>query len=219
MIELLATGAALASAVAFSATLAFSRHLWLAVATAGIGAGCIVAFDGPALLASAPSDTLQQALKNPHIVEAFAFAVCLEALFAAGVLWFSTSRNSASREPLLLLPLPVTAATLVAAAQASMVHGPRIDLELLGWLGLLTGLLVVASVTLAARMLLSRAADFVLELCLFLRLLAVVLAAAMVSVQLHRPAPVLSLEPAGLLAVAAGCAIIVSYGFFRRPRY
>lgn len=219
MIVLLAAGAAIASALAYAAALAFSTRLWPSLGVVAIGLLLVLAFGVLGALATMPSDALQRGLSNASVAEAYAMVVCLEALIAAGALWYSTASDAYLRNTMLLVPLPVTIAALLALAQFSMVYGPRIDLELLGWVGLLLGLAVVAAVAMGARWVAARTSDFVLELCLLLRLLAVLFVTAMISIQFHRPTPVLDFEPAGLLIFAIISMGFVLYGYFRRPQY
>ena len=97
-----------------------------------------------------------------------------------------------------------------------MAHGPRIDLDLLGWAGIAVYAVFVAGTTLIARRVGRKAPDFLLEVCLLFRLIAVLAAAAMIAALHDRPAPVLKLEPIGMAVVFSLCAVLVSYGFFRR---
>ncbi len=209
----------MASAVAFMVSLAFSTRFWPGFIVAGIGFAFVLAFPVMEAMTTLPSDTLQRSFSDPTWVEVYAMIICLEALLAASALWYSTSRRAYLRNVVLLLPMPVTVAALFALAQASMVHGPRINLELLGWAGLCGGLVLAMAVTGVTCFIKVRAPDFVLELSLFLRLLAMLFAAGMISLQMHRPTPVIEFQSEGFLIFLIVCLVFTSYGYFRRPHY
>ena len=219
MILILATGAALASVFAYTTSLAFTKRVWPAIAIIGLGIVVVTMFALIETLMRLPSDILPRSFSDPEIVELYAIAICLEALIAAAVLWHASSESRPLRNALLYLPLPTTAGVLLAITQLTMIHGPRINLQLLGWVGLLTSIVFLTGCAMLARIVKTRAADFLLELSLLLRLLAALFAAAMISVQLHRPTPVLDFEVQGLLLVVPICVVLVSYGYFRRPHY
>ncbi len=219
MTILLAAGAVTAAVAAYAASLAFCKRPWAGLSLVAVFLVCLVGGSVIDTLATLPSDTLLRWFESRTSVEALAFLICLEAALAVIMLWYATSYSAKLQDTLLVLPFVVPLGTLLALAQTAMVYGPRIDLQVLGWAGLGVGLVVAAGLTLSAYHVKAKAPDFMLELCLFLRLLAVLLAAAMVSVQAHRPAPELVVEPLGMLILAVICVGLVAYGYMRRPHY
>lgn len=219
MILILATGAAVASVLAYAAAFAFATRLLYGLAMLGTGVVLVLTFSVIDTLAALPSDALASAFDSTATVEVFAIVVCFEALLATVALWHSTSRDPRFASVLLLLPFPITTGGLLALMQYSMVHGPRVDLELLGWAGLLFGGIGLVGISLIARMVKKRSTDFLFELCLLLRLFAILCSAAMIATQLHRPVPAIEFEPVGLLVFTVIGLLLIGYGYYRRPQY
>ena len=216
MIALLAAVSIIVSVVAQSAAAAFSTRLWPGGAVMALGVMALLGLPIFGWLAGAPSDALARGLSSGLVVEAIALAICLEGFLGAFLLWYSTSARSFVRNMVLFIPFPSTVATPLVLAQLFMAHGPRIDLELLGWAGIAVYAVFVAGIALIARRVRRKAPDFLLEACMLFRLIAVLAAAAMIAALHDRPAPVLKLEPIAMAVVFGVCAVFVSYGFLRR---
>ncbi len=197
---------------------------------AAIAVATLVFLVSPAVawLAGLPGDAVSRVFANANAVEAIAIVLCLEAILGAALLCRSTSvhlfprrsRRRFSRRfvwaGLLLVPPPSVFAAPLLAAYVSMVHGPRIALEALAWIGF-GACLGAAIVAYWLASLLKRAApDFLLELLLLLRVTVGVAAAAMVASLHHRPAPTLEFEPFGLLIAVAVCGLLITYGYLRK---
>lgn len=216
MIALFAGLSVLVSVVAQSAAAAFSKRFWLGWAIIALCVLLPVVLPILDWLASIPSDALARALSSAQVVEGLALAICFEAFVGAYLLWHSTSTESLFRDAALLMPLPSTVAGPLALAQLSMARGPRIDLELLGWAAIASSVVFIASIALLARLIRHKAPDFLLEMCLLLRLIAVLSAAAMISALHNRPAPTLEFEPIGIAIVLILCTVLIGFGYFRK---
>lgn len=216
MTGLFAIVAVLASVSAQSAAAAFSRRLWPSLAAIALGALLLLMSSVFDWLASVPSDSLARALASSEMVEGLALAICLESFVGAYLLWRTTAASSRFSGLGLLVPFPSTIAAALALAQISMARGPRIDLELLGWAAIAGYVVTIAVVALLARRIARTAADFLLEMCLLLRFVAVLSAAAMIAALHNRPAPVLEFEPVGVALVLVLCTALIGFGYFRK---
>ena len=196
------------------------------LALAAIAVAALVFLVSPAAewLAGLPGDAVSRVFGNANAVEAIAMVLCLEAILGAALLCCSTSVRPFPWQflrrftwaHLLLFPLPSVVAAPLLAAYGSMVHGPRIALEALAWMGF-GAYLAAAAVAYWFALLLKRAApDYLLELLLLLRFTVGVGAAAMVASLHHRPAPTLEFEPFGLLIAVAVCGLLITYGYLRK---
>ena len=196
------------------------------LALAAIAVAALVFFVSPAVawLAGLPGDAVSRVFGNANAVEAIAMVLCLEAILGAALLCCSMSVRPFPWQflrrftwaHLLLIPLPSVVVAPLLAAYGFMVHGPRIALEALAWMGFGAYLAAAIVAYWLASMLKRAAPNFLLELLLLLRFTTGVGAAAMVASLHHRPAPTLEFEPFGLLIAVAVCGLLITYGYLRR---
>lgn len=197
----------------------------LALAAIAVAALVFLVFPAAEWLAGLPGDAVSRVFGNTNAVEAIAMVLCLEAILGATLLCCSTSvRPFPWQFPrrftwahLLLIPLPSVVAAPLLAAYGFMVHGPRIALEALAWMGFGAYLAAAIVAYWLASMLKRAAPNFLLELLLLFRFTVGVGAAAMVASLHHRPAPTLEFEPFGLLIAVAVCGLLITYGYLRKP--
>lgn len=203
------------------ASAALIARPWLALTAIAVAALVFLVSPAVEWLAGLPGDAVSRAFGNADAVEAIAMILCLEAILGAALLCYSTSmRRFPRRFPwarLLLIPLPSVVAAPLLAAYVFMVHGPRVALEALAWMGFGAYLAAATAAYLLASLLKRAAPDFFLELLLLLRFIMAVGAAAMVASLHHRPAPTLEFEPFGLLIAVAVCGLLITYGYLRKP--
>ena len=202
--------------VAQSAAAAFSKRLWLGAATMAAGILLLLVLPAFDWLANLPSDAVARGLSHPQVVEGLALTICLESFAGAYLLWHSTYTTSRFGSVALLIPFPSMVAGSLVLAQLSMARGPRIDLELLGWAAIATYVVLITSVALLASRIRYKAPDFLLEMCLLLRLIAILSAAAMIATLHNRPAPVLEFEPVSIAVVVLLCTTLIGFGYFRK---
>ncbi len=166
----------------------------------------------PTLIADLPATLLDDLASEARSVELFALLLAMEAFIGMALVW---SRHPVVRAT-LMVPLPSVLGLPMLAAHVVMVHGPRLDLTLLGGLGLGAaglGLFVTFGIATWLRRI---DPDLLIEAVMLARLLPVAGAVTAVAALHHRPAPTLAFEPLAFLVVTALCGSVTLFGFFRR---